>query len=275
MNYFDLENLSPRELNELLTLVHKYTGITMSTSKQSLIQGRIRRRVRELKLASYFEYVEYLKTNTDEVESFINLATTNETYFFRTQRVWDHLSNEFLHRWYELNQNKTLRVWSAASSTGEEAYTIAMCCEEFKVRNPKFNYEVIGSDISTDVLKKASSGIYQGRPIDLFKVSQESLFKKYMVKKSNDDYAISDMIKRNVHFVEHNLFDPVQMGQFDLIFLRNVLIYFVGSDQEKVLRNIEKAMTPDGELIIGESESLTCIKTDFKYIGPLIYKKVA
>ncbi|MGZ3789993.1 MAG: CheR family methyltransferase [Bacteriovorax sp.] len=273
MNRIDLEDLDQSSLEKVLVLVHKLTGISMGANKKTLIQGRLRPRIWKLGLSSYNQYLEYIHSHKEEVQEFINLVTTNETSFFRTQRVWEFFTKDFLLQWTEKSPKKTLKIWSGASSSGEEVYTIGICCEEHLHKNPGFNYQITGTDISSDVLKIASLGEYAGRSIESFKTSNRQLFDKYM-EPVEDFFRVKSEVKQKIRFNVHNLFQlPIDRNQYDIIFLRNVLIYFEPEDQEKVLLNISKCLVPGGVLIIGESESLSGLNTPFKFKLPLIYKK--
>lgn len=260
-------------LRKALQLVHKYTGITMSDSKQALLKGRLSRRVNELSCKDIGEYADYLESHGDEVQTFINLVTTNETSFFRTTRVWDFLRDEFLPQWAAKSAGRPLQVWSAAASTGEEAYSIAMTCEEFKLKKPGLVYSILGTDIDTEVLAIAERAEYGGRSAAGLSSRHPSLMAKYS-KTSENGIVIADDVRRHVRFASHDLFRaPPKRNFFDLIFLRNVLIYFSGPDQEKVLANIYSALAPGGILIIGESESLSRLATKFEFRAPLIYAR--
>ncbi len=275
MSASGLDELDKSSLEKILVLVHRYTGIKMGEAKKTMLQGRLRPRIRELGLDSYEHYLEYLNANKKEVQEFINLVTTNETSFFRTQRVWEFFTKEFLPRWTKENPKKTLRIWSGASSSGEEIYTIAICCEEHLLRNEGFNYQIIGTDISSDVLDVATSGKYSGRSIENFKSSNRILFDKYLMP-NDGEFKFRDDLRLKINFKNHNLFNPpFQKSHFDIVFLRNVLIYFEVKDQEIVLKNVGESLVNDGLLIIGESESLSSLKTPFVFNNPLIYKKSA
>jgi chemotaxis protein methyltransferase CheR len=274
MNGIDLEEMDQSSLEKVLVLVHKFTGITMGVGKKTLIQGRLRPRIRKLGLLSYEQYLDYLSSHKNETQEFVNLVKTNETSFFRTQRVWDYFTKDFLPNWTAANPKKTLRIWSGAASSGEEIYTIGICCEEYRLKNIGFNYQIIGTDISSEVLATAEIGEYSGRSIENFKTSNRLLFDKYM-EPVEAVYRVRLEIKLKIKFAIHNLFQvPVERKNCDIIFLRNVLIYFEAKDQEKVLSNISKGLVADGILIIGESESLNSLKTPFKYKLPLVYEKV-
>ncbi len=274
MNLVELVELEGPSLEKILSLVHKLTGISMGANKKTLIQGRLRPRIRKLGLDSYDKYLDFLNSNKEEVQEFINLITTNETSFFRTQRVWDFFNNQFLPEWFAENPKKTLKIWSGASSTGEEVYTIGICCEEFRLKNPSFNYQIYGSDISSEVVAIANKAEYSGRSIEVFKTTLRPLFDKYM-QSSNEVFKVSMEIKSRIRFGLHNLFFlPKERNYYDIVFLRNVLIYFEPEDIEKVLANISVGLIANGILVIGESESLSSLKTSFKYKVPLVYEKI-
>jgi chemotaxis protein methyltransferase CheR len=269
----DLEEMDQSSLEKVILLVHKLTGISMGVNKKTLIQGRLRPRIRKLGFLSYVQYLDYLNAHKDEVQEFVNLVTTNETSFFRTQRVWDFFTKDFLPKWTAANPKTTLKIWSGAASSGEEIYTIGICCEEHLQKNPGFNYQIFGTDISSEVLATAENAEYTGRSIESFKTSNRPLFDKYM-KPSKDTYRVSSEIRSKIKFGIHNLFHPpADRKNYDIIFLRNVLIYFEPKDQEKVLTNISKGLVADGILVIGESESLNSLNTSFKYKLPLVYEK--
>lgn len=261
-------------LQSLLTLVKTHTGITMEERKSTLLSGRIGRRLRVLGLETPEQYLEYLQKTTEETQEFVNVVTTNETVFFRTPIIWNYFINEFLPEWNSKNPGATLRIWSAASSSGEEACTIAMSCEEFKTQNPQFKYRIYGSDISTDVLEKAKSGIYRGRSMEEFKAKFPERYAKFFEVQPDGSAKLQANLLNNIEYSTHNLHRRAPKSEFyDIVFLRNVLIYFNDVDQELVLQNIYGSVKKDGILILGESESLSRLKTSFNFKQPLIYKK--
>jgi len=156
-------------LREMISRVHQLTGITMGVHKRNLLEGRLSKRVRELGLTSFEDYLERLDRDDTERQAFINAVTTNETHFFRTPAIWEHIEREYLPRFFVENPGKKLRIWSAAASSGQEAYSLAMLCLEFKAKHPGFMFEIYASDISTEVLAIAESGIYQGRTVEELK----------------------------------------------------------------------------------------------------------
>lgn len=276
MNETLVDGFDQSTFEKFLSLIHETTGITMAIHKKAMVEGRIRPRLRQLGIKTYSEYFNFLFQSSNEMQIFVDIITTNETSFFRTQRVWEYFQKEFLFDWTKSSTNP-LKIWSAASSTGEEVYSIAMSCEEHKLNFPKFNYEIVGSDISNRVLKTATDARYTGRSIDNFKKNHLKFFEKYMRSVSQEGhFEVSQGLKSKVSFFKQNLFEPISTKtKFDIIFLRNVLIYFVESDQEKVLKNISNALADNGILIVGESESLSRLKSDFNYKSPLVYQKRA
>lgn len=272
MDNIQSDDLVPEVLENLLKMVYTHTGIKMNPSKKSMLQVRLRPRMKELGLNSYKSYIDYFSAHKEETQEFINLITTNETYFFRTFRVWDYFCNEFLPSWFASHKGATLKIWSGASSSGEEVYTIGVCCEKFRRKNPGFNYEIIGTDISTEVLAIADFGEYSGRSIEIFRKSYQLMFDELMVA-TGDKFKVHSDIKSRIKFMQHNLFTKFKRTDFDLVFLRNVLIYFEPGDQEKVLKQVSYSLIDNGTLIIGESESLSVLKTPFQFKSPLIYEK--
>lgn len=265
-----IDEMDDKTLQRVIKKVHLLTGISMNRQKKPMMQSRLRRRMRELSLASYEEYMNYLDRTIDETQKFINIMTTNETFFFRTPRIWEYFQKEFLPEWHKNNPNGVLKIWSAASSSGEEGYSIAIACTEFKLKHPSFNFQVFGSDISSDVLEEATNAEYFEKSVEFLKRSQMPLFEKYFTVKAEKTYQVNAEIKKKVQFSSHNLF-TVKKEQFDIVFLRNVLIYFSSEDQEIVLRNISKSLKNDGTLIIGESESLNRLNTSYEFKAACIY----
>lgn len=260
--------------NKLAIKVHDLTGITIKPERRAMLEGRLLRRLRALKLPDFEAYLQHVNATPDEHEAFVNTVTTNETYFYRTPRIWDYISNDFLNNWYAQNKGKTLNIWSAASSTGEEAHTIGVLMQAFKDVNAGFDYRITGTDIDSSVIQKASTGLYNGRSIERFRKEKPELFARYMVGSDVDGYKVAKNIKQNIQFKYLNLFKPTSTDpSYSLILLRNVLIYFTKEDQELVLRAAHKRLNQTGVLIIGESESLNNLSSEFITITPTIYQR--
>jgi chemotaxis protein methyltransferase CheR len=263
-------------LAALIKLIYELTGISVAADRSSLVESRLRKRLRSLNLSTYESYLKLVKEDKLEQCHFIDLVTTNETYFYRTPRIWEHIENNLLVNWLSARPKMTFTAWSAASSSGEEAHTLGIICQSFKEKNPQFNYKIIGTDISSEMVSRCQKGQYSGRSVEVFKRIRPDLFKKYLIPESEGSFQVNQKVKSHIRFFQHNLFNPLDEAiQFDLVLLRNVLIYFKGPDQEKVISLMSPKMAKDAVLIIGESESLTYINTPFKSVEPLIYKNAS
>lgn len=260
------------ELQKTIEFIYKLTGIHIETNRQSMVEGRVQKRMRQLKIFDYLTYLKCVEENEKEKLLFIDLVTTNETYFFRTPRIWDYIEKIFLPNWYQANKGKVFYVWSAAASSGDEAHSLGLLLQAFKDAHARFQYKIMGTDISEKMIEECKRGQYKGRTIDTLQKTKPEWMKTYMIK-TDDHYVIHPTIKQNMEFKRHNLFTSLPTtNHFDLVLLRNVLIYFTSRDQEKVLQAIYPKVNKDGLLIIGESESLMHIQTNFEQIEPLLYK---
>lgn len=265
--------LSEKCFSEFLKLIHKLTGITIASNRTSMVDGRLRKRMNALSILSYDEYLSKVQTDKSEQVFFIDIMTTNETYFFRTPRIWDYIEKKFLPEWHKNHPKQVFLSWSAAASSGEEAHSLALVCHAFKEKNPNFLYQIVGTDISQEMVSMCQQGLYKGKAIDSFKKTRPEMFQKCMRPIDGEFYQVLPEIKSRVRFQQHNLFNSLSIkDKFDLILVRNVLIYFSQPDQELVLSKLAPRLAENGVLIIGESESLSHIKTSYKHIEPLVYK---
>jgi chemotaxis protein methyltransferase CheR len=278
MTIADELSLSDREFKSIQSMIHQFAGIALADSKHVMVQSRLAKHVRRLQLDSYSDYVRFLECpeNTEEVTTFINALTTNKTDFFREKHHFDFLMTQVfpeLKRKAEASGNRRLRIWCSASSTGEEPYTIAMCVREFFGENSSWDIRILASDIDTDVLTKASDGVYDAeRFLDIPPV----LIKKYFEKQGRGDDVparAKATLRELITFRRLNLLDdqwPISTV-FDIIFCRNVMIYFDRPSQTKIVEHFAEYLKPDGHLIIGHSEALFGITNRFKSIGDTIY----
>ncbi len=267
----ELNGLTDREYIVIRDLLFRQAGISLGPSKKALVSGRLFKRVQALGFRSYGEYFELLLSgkNPDELQTALNLLTTNETYFFREPKHFTMLS--------ELAANAKgdhiFRVWSAACSTGEEVYTIAMTLQELTRRGKCMNWEVRGSDLSTRVLEQAISGLYgvertEGIPPDYLK--------RYCLKGTGPyegQILIDRPLREKAEFAQINLIEPLpELVPFDVIFLRNVLIYFDLPVKKKVIGQLLSALAPNGVLFIGLAESLHGLIDGLVSFGPGAYR---
>jgi chemotaxis protein methyltransferase CheR len=266
-------HLGDDTLSDLIALVRKHTGIAMTERKSVLLERRLRPRMQALALHSYRDYLDMVERDRDEVPHFIDLVTTNDTLFFRTPQVWSYVEQEFLPAWWNAHPGQQLKVWSAAAASGEELYSLAMLCEEFAARTPGFRYRILGTDISRQILSLARAGRYGGRSVEKIRASHPALFAKYFSATGDGGASVVDQIKQHVELACHNLLLPLKpRQQFDLILLRNVLIYFDQPHQETVLRQARLSMAPHARLIVGESESISGLNIAYAFDRPMTYR---
>lgn len=258
-------------LDALIGLVRQHTGIAMNERKSVLLQGRLRPRMRALALSRYEDYLELLRCGGTEVQTFIDMVTTNDTVFFRTPAVWSWVEQEFLPGWHAAHPGQCLRIWSAAAASGEEAYSMAMLCDQFQVRNPSFRFQIMATDINTAVLAAAQAGHYAGRSVDKLALSHPQLLQKYFTR-SVDGISASAALRLNLAFSVHNLLQPMRPHiDFHLVLLRNVLIYFDEENQRRVLEQCQRQMAPGARLVLGEQESITRLGTRLVFEQSHVY----
>jgi chemotaxis protein methyltransferase CheR len=261
-------DITRNEFAQFQKLIFSIAGISLSDAKQVLLVGRLSKRLKHFGFSRFTEYYKHVtdKANQAELQNMVDLLTTNETYFFREPKHFD-----FLRTRAAQFTGTTFRVWSAASSSGEEAYTIAMVLADTLTRG---NWEVIGTDISTRVLAKAQAGHY---PLDRIDGIPASLLKKYCLKgvrEQEGTLLIARELRDRVQFLHSNLMNPRKdLGAFDVIFLRNVMIYFDNDTKRKVIANLVPYLKSDGHFIVGHSESLNGLTTDLLPVQPTIYRK--
>ena len=263
--------ISDQEFAHFQSLIYKIAGINLSDSKKMLVSGRLQRRLRHHNLADFTQYHRLLSdaANKAELQVVIDLLTTNETYFFREPAHFEFLRRDLLPK---VGGSSAFRVWSAASSSGEEAYSIAMTLAEHLKTG---TWEIFGSDISMQILAKASAGRY---PLDRTEGITPSLMSKYCQKDSkatDSSFVMAPELRRRVRFQQVNLTQTINanIGSFDLIFLRNVMIYFDTDTKRRVIANLLPRLKPGGHFIVGHSESLHGLTADLEQVKPTIYRK--
>ena len=265
------DHITDHEFGLFQRLIYKIAGISLSDAKKILLVGRLSRRLKQYEFATFTQYYRMLVSGEypEEVQTMVDLLTTNETYFFREPMHFEFLRDEIIRK---RNSQATFRIWSAASSSGEEIYTLAMVLAENLPNTP---WEVVGSDISTRVLEKAATGHYslartEGIP--------PGYMEKYCLKgiRSNaGTFLIAPELRKKTSFQQINLMNPItaNIGEFEVIFLRNVMIYFDQETKVKVVRNLLPRLKSGGHLIIGHSETLNGIADQLEAVRPTIYRK--
>lgn len=266
--------LSDSSFSKLRSIIHKNTGITIGETRKTMILSRLRSRLRETKDVSFSAYISRLGTDPKEMQELINRVTTNKTYFYRTPRIWEHFLEVALPEFRLKATAAPFRVWSAAASRGDEAHTIGMVLEEVRKKDGPFEYEVLGTDVSSEVLATAQAGVYFEGSLKEIRKHRPALVQDHMTGNDADGYRVTPDIKSRITFKLHNLQNKAPGGKVhDVIFLRNVLIYFTPEDQETILENVAEKMADDGTLIIGESETLSQLTTPFELVAPMVYRK--
>ncbi|MEK6690785.1 MAG: protein-glutamate O-methyltransferase CheR [Nitrospirota bacterium] len=259
--------------------IRNYCGIYFDDGSKFLLEKRLSRRVENYLLNNFEDYYHFLmydKRRDEELTSVIEILTVNETYFFREFSQLKALSDEIIPEIGERKKDrKRLRIWSAGCSTGEEPYTIAILILE-KNLMPEWEIEILGSDINQRVLHAARRGIYRK---NAFRSIDDHYIRKYFTDEGEGNYRIVDPVRSLVNFSLLNLVDPFKVrfvGKMDVIFCRNVIIYFDRDTKKKVINNFYDRLTEEGYLLLGHSESLMNISTDFMlrhFKNDLVYQK--
>ncbi len=244
------------------------TGIYLNETKRPLVNGRLQKRIRQLDIIDLHAYFNLLIGDEREQQIAVNLLTTNETYFFREPKHFHFLQQEILPA---LSRKPDLRIWSAASSSGQEAYTLAMLLAE--QLGLERGWMVHGTDINTQVLDIAERGIY---PIEASEKIPSALLKKYCLKGKGKDegfFMLAQQVRRHVEFSHSNLLAPQPPAPlYDVIFLRNVLIYFNMDEKQRILANVLEYLRPGGWLFVGHSESVTGLDPRLTQSRPGCYR---
>lgn len=257
-------------------IVYRESGINLTEKKKALVQARLMRRLRQLRMADYERYYDYLQDNyRDEIVHLINCITTNKTEFFREPNHFDYLRAVILPE-FERAGKRRIRIWCAGCSTGEEPYSIAITVLEYFGDRRLPDVKVLANDIDTEVLRRAREGIY---PYEVVAIMGEDLLRKYFLRGKGEFsglYRAKDCVKEMISFRRLNLLTeqfPMK-GTFDIIFCRNVVIYFDRPSQQKLFHQFYRYLTDDGYLILGHSEALMGHAKMFRFRGKSIYGKV-
>ncbi|MBM4340028.1 MAG: protein-glutamate O-methyltransferase CheR [Deltaproteobacteria bacterium] len=270
--------LTDGEFQRISRLVYDQCGINLSDGKKELVKARLGKRIRTGGFRSFKEYYQYILSDESgqELIHLLDSIATNYTFFFREQNHFDCLRLEILPELIgkKKNDRRQFRFWSAACSSGEELYSIAITLLE-AIENPfVWDISVLGTDISTKVLKVAKSGVF---PKERIQSIPASFVKKYFLRGENEwkDYVkLKDEVKRLVQLRRLNLMESFSFSEpFDCIFCRNVMIYFDKKTQANLVNRLYECLREGGFLLIGHSESLTGIEHPFRYVKPSIYKK--
>lgn len=274
-------SLSDEEFEQIRLLVKSQTGISLGLHKRDLVVSRLSRRLRALQFKTFQQYVDYLRSSggENEIVHMVNRITTNKTDFFREKHHFDLLNHEILPVLLEQGEKtglRKLKAWSAGCSSGEEPYTLAVTLAEFFSTHPGWDIKVLATDIDTTMLSTASKGEYDQ---SLIEPMPKHLLSKYFIRQRGSQgftYKVSPALRRMVTFRKFNMMHakyPLK-PDIDIVFCRNVMIYFDNVDKNSILSKIHGVMTPNGHLFVGHSESLTMVKDFFRYVGTTTYQKI-
>ncbi|HPG41135.1 MAG TPA: protein-glutamate O-methyltransferase [bacterium] len=277
----EMKMLSNEDFNRLGQFIQNGYGIKMPDNKKTMLQARLQKRLRTLGLDSFHDYCDLVLSSPDydyEIVNMIDAVTTNKTEFFREPVHFSYLVKTALPaviKHWKVHSKKMIKIWSAGCSTGEEPYTIAMIVDDFLKNYPDFNFAILATDLSTQVLDKARTAIY---PEDRISPVPMEFKHRYLLKSTNRELKqvrIVPQLRSRVTFAQLNFMDDVYplKDEMDIVFCRNVIIYFEKHIQENIVNKLTAHLRTDGYLFMGHSETLFSLKVPVRQAAPTIYQK--
>jgi len=271
MNLVSTE-LSNQQFKKVSDLIYRECGITLKRGKEALVRARLTKRLRALKMERFSQYLRYLESDNgrEELGLMVDVMTTNKTSFFREMPHFDFLGETLLPKL----TGRKLRFWSAACSSGEEPFSLAMFLLDRMPGLASRDVKILATDISPTILEKASKATYEeGVLLNL----PSNFMRKYFVKVENETphtYQVNGDVRRMVRIARLNLLHPWPMkGSFNVIFCRNVMIYFDRPTQQRLVNRFYEILEPGGHLFVGHSEGMSGVKHKFRYVRPATYVK--
>lgn len=270
-----MENLTDKEFMLISEYAKNKLGVTFTKEKKALVYARLRNRVTELNLLSFEEYINYLEKDKTgkELIYFTNKMTTNHTYFMRESEHFYYLIEQI----FPIIERRTsgakdLRLWCAGCSSGEEAYMLSIFTDMYFKGKQGWDTNILATDISTNVISKAIRGVYPNKSLD---VMEKSMIREYFEKYDEENVIVKKSLKDNIIFRRNNLiYDDFKFKKpMQIIFCRNVMIYFDNETKTKLVKKFYDATEPGGFLLISHSESLSHLETDYVFALPGIYRK--
>lgn len=264
--------ISEKDFVRLTEFIIKNYGINLK-AKKVLIEGRLSNYLASQGYKSFAEYVDHIIStkNSSDIEMMLNKLTTNHTFFMREEKHFAFFNDTILPYLDKTNKNHSLSVWSAGCSSGEEPYTLSIIMKEyFKSNSVKWDTRLLATDISQNALSKATKGLYKEDSLK----SLPKQWKQAYFSKQDDSYQVTNELRKNVIFRTFNLMEPIKFKtKFDVIFCRNVMIYFDKPTKSALIQRYFDALNPGGYLLIGHSETIDRDESDFEYIMPATYRK--
>jgi chemotaxis protein methyltransferase CheR len=273
------ESISAKDYARLCELIHSEAGIHLGTEKKTMLEVRIKRRLKVLNLYSYGEYCDYLFGHQgleEEITHLIDVVTTNKTDFFREPKHFNFLVDRALPEMAERINGRPFLIWSAGCSSGEEPYTMAIVLSEYALAHPGFRFRILACDISTTVLAKAEQGVYSN---DIVAPVPPLLRRKYFMRSRDprsDKVRVVPELRRSIEFRRLNFTDDDYgiTEKFDAVFCRNVIIYFDRPTQERILQKLSAHLLPGGYMFVGHAETLHDMKLPLTPVAPALYRRV-
>lgn len=258
---------------EYRQIIYSACGINLGSNKRALVAARVAKRIRALNMANHREYLSYVQTpgHQDEMTDLIDAISTNVTSFFREENHFEFLSTQ-LTKWYAAGQRR-FRIWSAASSSGQEPYSLAMTLSETLGMASDVDARILATDISTRVLRIAQLGQYEPGELNGIPKPLQHKYFRHVGGKSGEAHAVSDALRNMVSFRRINLAEPpfTLQGPLDCVFCRNVMIYFDNQVRKRLVTEIHRVLRPGGYLMVGHAESLNGLSTPFRSVRPALY----
>ncbi|MFW6100435.1 MAG: CheR family methyltransferase [Bacteroidota bacterium] len=272
--------MSVEDFRKLSRFITEHAGIKMPEAKKVMLQSRLQKRLRYLDMDNFKDYVDYVFSEDgiqNELIHMLDVVSTNKTDFFREPVHFEFLEKTLLPEYIrQFSKNRPIKIWSAGCSSGEEAYTAAITLAEFKKNHPGLDYSIFGTDISTEILRKAVNAIYKEEKINNVPID---LKKKYFLKskdRSKKLVRVVPELRNKTYYARMNLMDSRYdlKDVFDVIFCRNVLIYFNRDIQEAVINKLTEKLRKGGYFFIGHSESIMGMGVPLKQIKPTIFQRI-
>lgn len=276
MTATETSNLLSAELvSRYAALIYQKTGITISPKKTALLSNRLRRRLRGTNIPTfeaYYDHLRRLRSNDPEWDRFLQEITTHETYLFRDENQWEWFRTVYLpelHRQLPCRPRE-LRIWSAAASTGDEATTIACCVLDCLPQADRWRVQILGTDIGIGALEMARRAAYGERAMRLV---PDTYRRRFFTKDPQSElwHAKPD-VKKLITYRQHNLIEPLREKPFDVVFLKNVLIYFDAASKRTVIGHLRSVMRPGSLLIAGGAEGISDLVSDFDRLSPWLFR---
>ncbi len=272
--------LTNEEFDKLSRFIYKESGIKMPPVKRVMLQSRLQKRLRELNMSNFKEYCEYVFSReglNNEIIHMLDVVSTNKTDFFREPVHFEFLQGVVLPEFIgQRSTNRTIKIWSAGCSSGEEPYTIAIVLAEFAEQNLGFDFSILGTDISTQILQKAIDAVYKEDRVAIIPLE---LKRKHLLRskdRANPTVKIGPHLRKKVRFARLNFMDSQYdiAETFEVVFCRNVLIYFDRETQERVIAKLCEKLRVGGYFFLGHSESIMNMTLPLKQIKPTIFQRI-